>query len=845
MDSTDYSNDNNWFLALLHECQHLLDHYYNISINHDYDLFTWPLLMIMGLGFISSILWLRVSRSRPVRWTKEQVDASSSLIEYVDRLADSGRANQPILSPNLLNENIEVKLNDRNEQFIVKRAREYSWLKRVYYILYDRGWRGLFPGYRRTLSLPDEDDYQNTLNKATAPWSVYLYLSKDDDMLEDETTVSRAFNRYLHQLPMNCKSPTSSFKLALYFTRMCGYLISQKVPLLPFGINWEEPQLVKLLCDMGQLLPADQYVVQVDMARPVAINTLTLRVKIDFPVRKAIEKARLQYDQAKVNTLKRLKKAKKRAFEVWGSLDDGFESFSINDEDRDLKQLLVEEEQVQRYRNNRNITVACIDYLKTIPHMTIQEALTDARIVVINAFAKRVQVKKDKDNCTTVLRRLLLAIKLGLTTSTLDLNPGFESFATKNHLHRYLFVQRHELSTNESGTIIILRDGVPRLWPEIRDGISVDPQTGVMQGQYNYQGLIDRGVYEWEALTPFYIEPVCPPPWGDRYLFEFCSWIVDRPRMMGDHTYMRLKTPQGEWYSVGQYRPQKMGFHEQFVFPMKIKTSKFMSPDVSEYWNGPFTALSVEITQEQFEQMKMKIEHDQMNGDHTYQLFHGNCTKYVKSISTIAGLNLPSSIPILEILLSSQKLKSTGRKALNWKYLPKWIKPFLKRCWALTFNLFGLVFGSGMIDNELKNEPKFRGIRPFIGDVYDLTNPDKTIADHPFIVGHYVIKVVEKWRSERTLELTAELQALQKTLTKLENNSRVTRSKTSRKTQLTVLNARIAKIEQQLDGIPYAVPDRFLQSPQPLPSEDKELGESDNSNEYLDDPHDRIWQEVQ
>jgi hypothetical protein len=86
----------------------------------------------------------------------------------------------------------------------------------------------------------------------------------------------------------------------------------------------------------------------------------------------------------------------------------------------------------------------------------------------------------------------------------------------------------------------------------------VDPTTGVMLGQYNYLGLIDRGVYDWEVLTPFYIEPQSPPPWGNRYLFEFCSWIIDRPRMMGDHTYIRLKTPQGEWYSVGQYRPQKV-----------------------------------------------------------------------------------------------------------------------------------------------------------------------------------------------------------------------------------------------------------------------------------------------
>ncbi|RKP27601.1 hypothetical protein SYNPS1DRAFT_20910 [Syncephalis pseudoplumigaleata] len=490
-----------------------------------------------------------------------------------------------------------------------------------------------------------------------------------------------AFNRYLHQLPMAQRTPAYSLRQALYFTRMCGYLVSQKVPLSPFGIDWHDLQLVKLL-------PADQYVVQVDMARPIGADTLTLRLKIDFPIGRATETARLQYDQAKLNALQQLKKAKRRAFEVWSLFDEGQLAYEETEEYHDLKQFLVEEERVQKYRNDKNIT--------------------------------RVHVKNAKDDCTAVLRRVLLA-----TIDILDANPGFEELAAKNHLHRYLFVQKHELTTNAAGTLVLLRDGTPRLWPDIRNEIRVDPSTGVMLGQYNYEGFIERGVYDWDVLTPFYVEPQLPPPWGDRYLFEFCSWIVDRPRMMGDHTFIRLKTPQGEWYS--------MGFHEQFVFPMKIKASKFMSPDVSEYWNGPCTSLSVEVTKEQFERMKAQIEHDQINGDHTYQASYG------KSIATIAGLNLPSSIPIIEVLVSSQTLKDRGRKALNWKYLPKWIKPFLKGCWTVAFNLFGLVFGSGMIDKE--NTPKFKGIRPFIGDLHDLTNPDKTITDHPFIIGHYVTRI--------------------------------------------------------------------------------------------------------
>lgn len=81
-----------------------------------------------------------------------------------------------------------------------------------------------------------------------------------------------------------------------------------------------------------------------------------------------------------------------------------------------------------------------------------------------------------------------------------------------------------------------------------------------MLGQYSKNGLVSNNVYDWSMLEPFYVESSTPPPWGDRYLFEICSWIVNRPRLIGDHTFIRLKTPQGEWYSVGQYRPQKVTF---------------------------------------------------------------------------------------------------------------------------------------------------------------------------------------------------------------------------------------------------------------------------------------------
>ncbi|KAI9296018.1 hypothetical protein K502DRAFT_323999 [Neoconidiobolus thromboides FSU 785] len=53
---------------------------------------------------------------------------------------------------------------------------------------------------------------------------------------------------------------------------------------------------------------------------------------------------------------------------------------------------------------------------------------------------------------------------------------------------------------------------------------------------------------------------------------------------------------------------------------MSLKPSRFMSPDVSEFWNGNFTTLSFEITEAQFNKMRLKVETDKKKQMHLYQV---------------------------------------------------------------------------------------------------------------------------------------------------------------------------------------------------------------------------------
>ena len=81
-----------------------------------------------------------------------------------------------------------------------------------------------------------------------------------------------------------------------------------------------------------------------------------------------------------------------------------------------------------------------------------------------------------------------------------------------------------------------------------------------MRGQYSRNGIIDDGLYDWTTLEPFLL--TVPPEstkdprnistglptsirhdWGNRYILEVVSWIIDEPRLGGDHIWIRLKKP--------------------------------------------------------------------------------------------------------------------------------------------------------------------------------------------------------------------------------------------------------------------------------------------------------------
>lgn len=361
-----------------------------------------------------------------------------------------------------------------------------------------------------------------------------------------------------------------------------------------------------------------------------------------------------------------------------------------------------------RYINNK------LDFLF---QSLIKEKIVNVEARLSNATLLKANnmIKKYKDNLN--LQNAITAFKVGIPYELLLKHLDFSHFARVNAIHRYLLVYNHELRYDHD-TIWILYEGLYCDWRKISKYVMSDARKE-LKGQYSRNGIIHNYLFEWDTLMPFLralkenevedlsnISTGLPVPmkhdWGDRYILEICAWIVSNPRLTGDHLWHRLKTPLGDVYSVGQYRPRKLQGHEQFVFPMKIKTSQFFSPDLCEFWTGPYTTLSVEITASQFHDMKRKMELDQMRQEHIYQLFEDNCVDYTMSICKIAGVFFSTKIPISDILIRNERLKKAKYSIWNSNILPDFVKLFWHYTWVFLINGISLILGAGLIDPEVQ-----------------------------------------------------------------------------------------------------------------------------------------------
>jgi len=330
----------------------------------------------------------------------------------------------------------------------------------------------------------------------------------------------------------------------------------------------------------------------------------------------------------------------------------------------------------------------------------------------------------------------LLAAKLGINAEIFAQNPGFKEFASAAHLERYLVFYSHTLKVNhDTGKLSILKGGTYHEWASIKQEVSLLLQRAKTMKQpwlYGQEGIQEKDMCRFDTLEPYLKRD--PSSWNQGYIFELCTCSEDKPDFNNMHTWIRLRTPEGD-YTASIYRPAKGQplWKTNLLFPFRTRKAIFVGVEVSEFWPCNITRIPFQITtKEQFLKMKAEIERLKALDEYPFQNNESVCIHYCKKIATAGGLDcvneLPTVSPHPAVLFLPKKLRE--RVELLSVKLPR-VTKVINAVTTPFFNLILLLLGAGMVDKQVKKTFSYT-VKPNIASVKDLFNPAKWVVHHPY-----------------------------------------------------------------------------------------------------------------
>lgn len=409
-----------------------------------------------------------------------------------------------------------------------------------------------------------------------------------------------------------------------------------------------------------------------------------------------------------------------------------------------------------KYHNERNGRIAAVlaKQLFEQPRLPMDAVEKNPKADVARRFLRELRGQKNPDPRIKECRKEYLAIKLSLESTVLDANPGFQEYAQECFLERYLLGYGHSLKINpQDNKIEILIDGSYKPWSEayLQFKAMPPPQEGPRQPWlYGPKGVQKLDMYDWKELKPF--KQGNPADWGNQYVFEFCICCSTTPRFTGDHSWIRLKTPTGDIYSVGLYRPGKPDWTHNFRQPFRVKEGLLMQPDVSEFWPCDLYTIPVAITEEQFLKMKHTIEKDKQDNDQVFQLFQKNCMLYCHKIAALGDIRLPTTEIALR-MITPLKTQQKAEEVMNKSPL---LKKIFIHTQAFFINLTQVLLGASKVDAKVSAKHPGQKIKPHIQSIFDIFKISKSELNHPFTLGQKTRKRIMNWRQEETSKLKSE-----------------------------------------------------------------------------------------
>jgi hypothetical protein len=400
----------------------------------------------------------------------------------------------------------------------------------------------------------------------------------------------------------------------------------------------------------------------------------------------------------------------------------------------------------QSAKNLRLLTPHFIEVLKQSARQEPKIAESCNLTNVVRKLIKSLPSSQSK----TELKTELVAFRLGISSRALqsEKNPGFKEFAEgKPPLAPYLAYYEDVLQERDDGTILIRRapDGVFVDWSEAKPIIDdfrlkhADLKT-VEPCFYGQDGLQAKNRFEWRDLEPIRSKILNKNFTESKYFAAICSCTEERPKLGGDHSWIRLVSQENdgsgqikeEIYSVGLYSPYGKPW-EQKIAPLAVQKG-FLQIDTSEFYPYQIDAIQREINQNQFTKIKETLERhkqEEIGGNpQLIQLCGRNCTAYAMGVLRGAGVDLPDIKENgLSLLGRTSKLALLGNAANTIdSYFPLRVSRTLEKVTAVIVNVVFLCAGAGT---------KHRGIEesdfsPRYTSLQDIFSKDTLLVEHPW-----------------------------------------------------------------------------------------------------------------
>lgn len=388
------------------------------------------------------------------------------------------------------------------------------------------------------------------------------------------------------------------------------------------------------------------------------------------------------------------------------------------------------------------------------------------------------------------LIRIIISAKIGgqITPKMLADNPKFQKFIHKACWHNAAVRYNH---------VLPVIDGKPGLIYEDKP--------------ISYDDLIDKGWKTAFLITksgasfhwPFHFDKMVPhdhqdaSKWGNQYAVEIMTSVKDDPRQPGDHSWLRLKNPQGDIYSFGIFGPMQScmeGFKQRLSLKINgcaDNPDRYETIDQNE---NHFHGTTIAISKEQFEALQDEMLKVSQKGT-PVALLKTNCTGHIKRLVDKVGIRIESQWSTGEFL--GHMIFSKKIRHLCNRIIPGFIKTIFSAIGHFFQGLALLLLSAGTRDKKIKEVwgDEFQADVPTFFDKF------KTVyIEHPRALRKWQRKI-DRWREEEISNLSKKKSELAKQKLELESD-RLNDNCDKLKALETELNA----IDEKIKKLPYLLP---------------------------------------